>query len=123
MTGDQIMREALLLLNYTNASGEIDARQSTEIMKRGLTIVNIILADVLRVEGKKIVLLQQLTDALPVEDETAYDVIPYGVAMLIAQGENDGDNQQLMAALYNQKRASVPHAVGRVSDVIPSPIF
>ena len=41
--------------------------------------------------------------------------------MLLAQSEGDGDNQQLMAAMYNQKRGSIRHPAERVADVLPVP--
>lgn len=121
MTGRELIIEALRLINYTNTQGEIDLRQSGEIMKRGLTIVNTILSDVLKIEGKSAMRLAQLTDELPCEQDTAYNVMPWGVGMLIAQSCGDGDNQQLCAAMYNQKRGSIKRtAVARVN-VFPTP--
>jgi hypothetical protein len=121
VTGDELMLEALRLINYTNPKGEIDAQQSSEIMKRGLTIVNTILADVQRIEGKSTKRLVHLTDELDVEEDTAYDVMPWGVGMLIAQSAGDGDNQQLCAAMYNQKRGSVRRPTMSRVDAIPVP--
>ena len=121
MTGDALMPRALRLLNYTDPRGEIDRTQTAELWKRGLTLIDLLLADVLPIEGKEIQTLDVLTDELPVSGHTAAAVLPYGLAMLLAQSEGDGDNQQLMAAMYNQKRGSIRHPAERVSDVLPVP--
>jgi hypothetical protein len=44
--------------------------------------------------------------------------MPYGVAMLLAQSENDGDSQVLFQSIYNQKRMSAT-TFGKVKDVLP----
>ncbi len=120
MTGDQLIRQALLLLNYTNHRGEIDRCGSEELFRRGTAIINSVLADVLPIEGKPITALRTLNDELPAEEHTAAAVMPYGVAMLLAQSEGDGTNQQLMASIYNQKRSSIRRPAERVTDCIPS---
>ncbi len=122
MTGQELMCEALRLINYTNPNGDIDFQQSADVMKRGLTIVNTILADVLKIEGKNAMRLAQLTDELPCEQDTAYNVVPWGVGMLIAQSCGDGDNQQLCAAMYNQKRGSIKRASSARQNVFPTPV-
>lgn len=121
MTGDDLMLQAMRLLNYTNPRGDIDRLQAAELFKRGLTMVNLLLADVMPIEGNEIRLLEALTDPLPVSDHTAAAVLPYGLAMLLAQSEGDGDNQQIMAAIYNQKRGSIRRPGNRVADVLPMP--
>lgn len=121
MTGNELMYEALRLINYTNPKGEVDAQQSAEIMKRSLPIVNVILADVMKIEGKNATRLAQITDELPVEDDTAYNVMPWGVGMLIAQSAGDGENQQICSAMYNQKRGSIKRPHGARRDILPTP--
>lgn len=121
MTGSELVYEALRLINYTDPHGNINSQQSAEVMKRSLTIVNVILADVQKIEGKNTTRLAQITDELPVEDDTAYNVMPWGVGMLIAQSAGDGDNQQLCAAMYNQKRGSIKRPVSARWDVLPTP--
>ena len=48
-----------------------------------------------------------------VADDALHDVMPYGVAMLLALSEGDGDNQLLYAGLYNRKRAACGAATRR----------
>jgi hypothetical protein len=121
VTGIELVYEALRLINYTNPRGEVDTHQAAEVMQRSLTLVNTILADVQKIEGKPVVRLAQLSDELMVEDDTAYNVMPWGVGMLIAQSAGDGDNQQLCAAMYNQKRGSIQRPSYTRRDALPTP--
>lgn len=54
-------------------------------------------------------------DPIPLPDRLTADVMPYGVAMLLAQGEGDADNQATFARIYNQKRAALTHSDTRVN--------
>ena len=121
MTGQELLEQALYLLNYTNNRGEIDTRNSQELLRRGVPIINAVLADVLPIAGEPIAAIGSLSDSLPVAEEIAAAVMPYGVGMWLAQSEADGDNQQLMSALYNQKRNAIRRPSGRVADVLPIP--
>ena len=121
MTGEELLRQALYLLNYTNNRGEIDTRNSEELIRRGVPIVNAVLADVLPIAGEPGSAIGTLEDTLPVAEDTAVRVMVYGVAMWLAQSEADGDNQQLMASIYNQKRNAIRRSPGRVADVLPVP--
>lgn len=120
-TGQEVLERALMLLGYTNSYGEIDGVKEAELFKRGGAAVTQIYNDLRRIDalGQASVDLPTMADAILLSPETVDDVMPYGVAMLLAQNEGDGDSQTLFAGLYNQKRSSVPHkAVGRL-DVIP----
>ncbi len=121
MTGQELLEQALYLLNYTNNRGEIDTRNSQELLRRGVPIINAVLADVLPIAGEPIAAIGSLSDTLPVAEEIAAAVMPYGIGMWLAQSEADGDNQQLMSALYNQKRNAIRRPSGRVADVLPTP--
>lgn len=121
MTGEELLRQALYLLNYTNNRGEIDTRNSEELIRRGVPIINAVLADVLPIAGEPVSAIGTLEDTLPVAEDTAVRVMVYGVAMWLAQSEADGDNQQLMASIYSQKRNAIRRSPGRVADVLPVP--
>ena len=108
MTGMDVFRQALRLLNYTDVSGETDAAAAGELYKRGLSVMEQLCAELcLSESGRLPPPLRSLNERLPVSEKTARTVLPYGVAMLLAAGRGDGDNQQLFASLYDQKRASL----------------
>lgn len=121
MTGTEVIERALSLLNYTDPRGRVDPRQTAELHGRCLPLLNMILADLLFIQRKPLVEMKSPTEELPLDDATALGVMPYGVAMLFAQSENDGDSQQLYAALYNQKRNTVTREIGRIKDSLPVP--
>lgn len=120
MTGEKVFERALVLLNYTDPAGNVSRRQNAEIFKRAVPVINAVLADVQHVSGGKFVQIEDIDADLPVSDDVAMRVMPYGVAMHIAQSENDGDNQQLMAQMYNSLRGSIPRASGQRVNVLPT---
>lgn len=120
-TGQEVLERAMLLLGYTNSYGEIDGVKDAELLKRGASAVIQIYNDLKRIDalGEAAVELSGMADVILLSPETIDDVMPYGVAMMIAQNEGDGDSQALYAALYNQKRSSVPHKTISRLDVLP----
>lgn len=119
MTGEQVFERALVLINYTGPNGEVSRRQNTELYKRAVPVLNQVLADVQHVSGGEFVQIEDIDQELPVSDDVAMRVMPYGVAMFVAQSEGDGDNQQLMAQQFNALRGSVPRESGKRQDVLP----
>lgn len=65
--------------------------------------------------------LKTLSEEINLSERAVNDVMPYGVAMLISESENDGAKQQLFAIKYNQKRLSLTGS-GNVKDVLPAPV-
>lgn len=121
MTGIEVFQRALMLLNYTDVSGRVNGQQTNELTARCVPVVNAILNDMQFIQKVPFTPITSPGEKLPLEDSIAIGVMVYGVAMLLAQSEGDGDNQQMMALLYNQKRNAIPRTSKRVKDVIPVP--
>ena len=120
MTGQDVFRQAIRLLGYTDTLGDPDSVQNTELYKRGLSVINQLVCDLSLSEcGTMADPLCSLRDPLPLTERTARDILPYGVAMMLAAAAGDGDNQQLFAALYDQKRVSVRSAYECITDTLP----
>lgn len=118
-TGRDVWERAMRLLNYTDGGGRLDGMQYAELFKRALPLVNQIYGDLWFCErGDGFCELTALDQPLHLPQRCLHDVAPYGVAMLLAQTESDGDGQQLMASLYNQKRSSMQRTACR-RDVLP----
>ena len=118
-TGEQIKNRALELLGYTDRNGRLDSTMYADVTARSLTLINQIYSDVwygLYDEGFEE--LAALTDELELPERAMNEVMPYGVAMLMAQTIGDADNQSLMTTLYNRKRALLTHKRQR-KDVMP----
>ena len=120
MTGQEVFRQAIRLLGYTDTLGDPDSVQNTEIYKRGLSVINQLVCDLSLAEnGQMAEPMRSLKEELPLSERTARDILPYGVAMMLAAAAGDGDNQQLFAALYDQKRVSVRSGYERRTDTLP----
>ena len=119
MTGFDVVERALTLLNYTTPTGVADAQQNAEQLRRGLPIVNTVLVDICHIQRVPIVQQESLADPLPVDEDIALRVMVPGVAMYLAQTENDGDNYNRYAAEYSSRRSSVAGESRRVQDTSP----
>ena len=120
MTGKEAFRKALQLLGLTDQNGEPDVTRGAESYKLGLAAVNQIVAELSLAEsGVLAPPLTSLQQAVPLTEPTARTVLPYGVAMLVAAAENDGDKQSLFAALYDGRRAACCRAYTRRVDTLP----
>ncbi len=120
MTGQEVFKRAMRLLGYTDAAGEIDSARYAELHKRALATVEQLTGELSLAEsGELAAPLGSLREELPLSEETARLVMPYGVAMWLAAAQGDGDRQQLFASLYDQRRASVRHGYERRCDTLP----
>lgn len=117
MTLREMYIKAMILLGYVKSDGEISGHQ--ELQKQSVAAVNQIYTDLYFALGKSdFKPLDNSSQGIDLPERILNDVMPYGVAMLIAQSENDGDSQALYANIYNKKRASV-RAENTVQDVMP----
>ena len=119
MTGMDIVERALMLLNYTTPAGVADMAQNAEQLRRALPIVNTVLMDVRHIQRLEPVQVGSLSEELPLDADLCWRVMVPGVAMYLAQSENDGDNYNRFSLEYAQRRSSVPKEERRIQDVIP----
>ena len=121
MNGMSLFEKAMEMLGYTSAEG-ISGRD--DMLKRVLTLINNVYAELyyafVQKQGEKdgFVPLANINDNLNLPPYVANDIAPWGVAMLLAQSENDADNQALFANLYNQKKVR-GKKFGRVKNAMP----
>ena len=119
-TGLDALNQALLLLGYTNGYGEPDGQNDAELYKRGTAAVRQVYRDLCRIERRNEPEppALRMDRAIPLSAAAVGDVMPYGVAMFLAQSEGSGDSQALFAAIYDRKRAGLGVA-GRRKDILP----
>lgn len=118
MTAKDIADKALTLLGYNDMNGNT---ADPRFQVTALNAVNFIYADLfycLNDDGFKE--LGKLSEDVDLPERVINDVMPYGVASLIAKNVGDGENQQFFASMFNTKRRSVS-AGGEIQDVIPAP--
>lgn len=117
MTGQEMLKFATDLLGYTNANGNLQL--SARIMSKALVNVNLIYSDLWRVcKDGEFTPLSNIHGKIELPERALNDVMPYGVAMMIAQNESDGDQQQLYSVLYNRKRAALSRK-DNIEDAMP----
>lgn len=133
ITGRMVWEQAMHLLGYTGADGELSGRD--ELLPRALAVVNQAAADLWYTPGGRPLgapggamaeeagycPLRSLDEPVCLSRRALIDVLPWGVAMLLAQSESDGDSQALMAVTYAAKRAALSR-IDRRGDVFPTPL-
>lgn len=106
MTGRNIFDRAIALLGY-NSSGV--SFNDSVLIARCDSIINAVyndLANELKQSGviDEILPLESMNEPILLPKAVLNDCFLFGVAMWIAQSENDGDNQKFFAGLYEYKR-------------------
>ena len=106
-TAREVFERAMQIGGYVNGEGAPDRLRDADIYKRGLALVNQIYTDMFFAETPDGVFqpLTSMDAEIPLSTRCVNDIMPYGVAMLIAQAEGDATNQSIFSYAYNQKRA------------------
>ena len=85
-TGEQVKNRAMSLLGYTDRNGRLDGAMYADLTARSLTLVNAIYAEVwYALFDIGFEELATLTDELDLPERVINEVMPYGVAMMLAQ--------------------------------------
>ena len=120
MTRKELLHRAPPPPNYAESHVYVRAQQNAVIYMRVVPICIPILAVVRYMSRGTFAVIEGFHDELPVCEDVAVRVMPWGVGMLIAQSAGDGDNQPLCAENYNQLLGSIPRPTERVQDVVPN---
>lgn len=111
MNGDYVIEKAVELLGYDN---------NARYQFKSLSALNSIYSDLFYLnndEGFKP--LTTTGDEIALTEKIINDVMPYGVASMIALSMGDSDNQQIFSQIYNLKRKRAK-TKGTIEDVLPS---
>ncbi len=115
MTAKEVIDGALERLGYN---------QSDTPAKRGLNALNDVYAEVFYTEhwqGEAFRPVKKLTEILDISQFAAFNCIIYGVAAALALSENDCDNQNYYAQIYNDKLRQLPKRTPTRIDANPTP--
>ena len=114
-----LLNDALKMLGYSDSDG--NAELTGRLRNRAIVTVNMVYGDLWRIfNSDDFKPIGSLSDEIDLPKKALGDVFLYGLAMHIARSENDGDQQQYFAALYNSKRAGLSQYAW-VRNVIPRP--
>ena len=124
MTGRAAFMKALIMLQYDNGIEAVD----DGILKQMNAVINSVYVELFRfvrqrgmIEDTEYAPIEDMDKAIALPDEIMNDCFVYGVAMWIAQGQNDSNNQRFFAGLYEYKRnrLSCYSESAAVEDVLP----
>lgn len=112
-----LLNDTLKMLGYSDSDGNVEL--TTRLRNKAVVTVNLVYGDLWRIcnEGE-FEPIESLVDEIKLPEVATGDVFLYGLAMHIARSENDGDQQQFFAVLYNSRRAGLTQ-YDRVKNVIP----
>lgn len=112
MTASAIIKQAVDLLGYTSM-GDTEERY----MANAITAINSVYADLFYLhKNTGFKRITSAADTLDLDERLLVDVMPYGVAAMLAQTMGDGDSQQYYATMYNLKRKALGNTT--IEDVI-----
>ena len=122
VTAKDVLERALQLCGYVNREGVPDRLRDADIYKRGLAMVNQIFSDMFFAETPNGAFhpLRGMDEEIPLSARCVNDIMPYGVAMLLAAAEGDAANQRVFSLAYNQKRAGGVKTGQRIADKLPT---
>lgn len=119
MKAKELLNNALKMLGYTNADG--NAELTTRIRNSAIVTVNLVYSDLWKTTSREAFRpIKSLDDEILLPQRVTDECFLYGLAMHIARSENDGDQQQYFAHLYNAKRAGQT-GYGTVRNTWPYP--
>ena len=116
MRAEQIITNAINKLGYTDDAGNTPSR----LQGIALSALNSIYSDLYylqNTEGYKPI--GSANEDVLVSEQIANDVMPYGIASMIAQSVGDTNNQQYFTMLYNQKRKKATRQI-EITDSLPT---
>lgn len=117
MTAKEILNSAMALLGYTEQNGNCEL--PNRILLRAIPLINIIYSELKRAEGSgEIFPITDLCEEVRLSPDVLSEVMPCGVAMMIAGSESDGDSQSFWAEIYSRKKAILTRFEDR-TDTIP----
>ncbi len=117
MKAKELLNNTLKMLGYTNADGNAELIGRTR--SNAIVTVNLVYSDLWKTASKEpFEPIKSLEDEIKLPQKATDECFLYGLAMHIARSENDGDQQQYFAHLYNAKRAGLTK-YEKVKNIIP----
>ncbi|HEX3026805.1 MAG TPA: hypothetical protein VHR42_06220 [Clostridia bacterium] len=102
VTGKNMVDQALRLIGHVNAQGAINENRESKYYAVALSYLTVLQYELLNRENSSAVPVpvSDLNDNLLVSDETAYKVIPSGLAMYFSLIDRDTDNYNHFSTVY-----------------------
>ena len=123
MLAREVFEKAMILAGLVNPDGTVDREREADIYKQGVVFLNSIYADLFYAENPN----GQFNPAtmnddlsLTLSERALHDIMPWGIAMLLAGSVGDSMTQSLMSQTYSQKREGTIKQVRSIVDTMPT---
>ena len=117
MTANTLLNNALKMLGYSDSDGNTEL--TARLRNCATVTVNLVYSDLWHIcNDGEFVPIKSLFDEIKLPGKATDEAFVYGLAMHIARSENDGDQQQMFAMLYNSKRAGLTK-YEKVKEAVP----
>ena len=120
MTAKDMISKAIMLLGYNDDRGNVSNSRFQVTSKNAVNTIYSELFYCLNSEGFNEIVT--LSDEINLPERVLYNVMPFGVASLIAEGLGDSDKQAYFGTLYNRRIAQLSHSEEMI-DEIPCPYY
>lgn len=119
MKANELLNNTLKVLGYSDIDGNMELTQ--RIRNSAIVNINLVYSELWRIfNTDEFKAIKSLSEEINLPEKVLSEAFIYGLAMHIARSENDGDQQQFFAYLYNAKRAGLTQ-YSSVKNVMPYP--
>lgn len=106
MKAIELLNNTLKILGYADSNG--NSKLTQRIRNRAVVTINLVYSDLWHIcKNEPFEPIKSVSEEIKLPPKVLSDVFCYGLAMHIAQSENDGDQQQFFAHHYNSKRTGL----------------
>ena len=123
MLAREVFENAMVLAGMVNTDGTVDREREADLMKQGVVFLNRIYSDLFYSENPD----GQFNPAsmnddlsLTLSERALHDIMPWGIAMLLAGSVGDSLTQSMMASTYSQKREGTIKMARTIKDNMPT---
>lgn len=123
MLAREVFENAMVLAGMVNPDGTVDREREADLMKQGTVFLNRIYSDLFYSEnpGGAFNPASMNDDlSLTLSERALHDIMPWGIAMLLAGSVGDSVTQSIMAATYSQKREGTVKRTRTITDALPT---
>lgn len=101
ITAKSAVVDALRLMGHVNAMGTVDENREARFFGAATVYLNILCREIARAEGAQDApSLTGLNEELPVSNDSAKRVLPFGLAMYFSVMDRDGELYNFFSSMY-----------------------
>lgn len=121
MLAREVFENAMVLAGIVNSDGVVDREREADLIKQGVVFLNRIYSDLFYSEnpdGQFVPATMNDDLSATLSGKALHDIMPWGIAMLIAGSVGDSLTQSIMANTYSQKREGTIKKTRTITDTM-----